>query len=414
MSSDTPATPTTAYTVDQARDAVLAKMLPLRRTESIGLHAALGRVTANDIVATHNIPTFQNSAMDGFAVRYEDTIDRNRFSVAGTSLAGHPFAGEIPHGSVVKITTGAQLPPAADTIIIVENTSAEGDHIIINKAPIKNQYVRNPGDDIKQGEVLVAKQKQLGAADLGLLAAQGIEQLEVFKQPRIGVFSTGDELRQPGQKLGSGQIYDSNRITIQSLLRTAGFDSVDLGIARDNEKDLQNILENSAQCDFILSSGGVSVGEADFVKSVLEANGELFFWKVAMKPGKPMVTGKLHTGATYFGLPGNPVSSMVTCIQFVIPAIQAYSGLDYIPTRMLKARSESMLSKEKGRFEYQRGVASVNQKGELLVSTTGLQDSHVLKSMSDANCFICLDRASTGAAAGTEVDIILFDSLAGL
>ena len=414
MTSDTPDTPSTVHTVDEARDAVLALMLPLRRTEQVALHAALGRVTASDIISIHNIPPFRNSAMDGFAIRHADTVNNNRFPVAGTSLAGHPFTDDLPQGSAVKITTGAKLPAVADAVVIIENTSADGDHIVVNQAPVKDQYVRNPGDDIKQGEILIPKHKRLGAADLGLMAAQGIEQLTVFKSPRIGVFSTGDELCQPDQPLGEGQIYDSNRITIQALLRNAGFDSEDLGIARDDKKDIQKVLNRGAHCDFILSSGGVSVGEADFVKSVLEANGELHFWKVAMKPGKPMVTGKLHSGATYFGLPGNPVSSMVTCTQFVIPAIQAYCGLDYIPTRILKARCMSKLSKEKGRFEYQRGQASVDQNGELLVSTTGLQDSHVLKSMSDANCFICLDRESTGAEAGSEVSIILFDSLAGL
>ena len=256
---------------------------------------------------------------------------------------------------------------------------------------------------------------RLTAAHLGLLAAQGMKAIEVFSQPRIGVFSTGDELCEAGQARFEGAIYDSNRISICTMLRNAGYAADDLGIARDNQADLQNLLtDNQDKYDFLLSSGGVSVGEADYVKAALEENGTLQFWKVAMKPGKPMVTGKLKSGAYYFGLPGNPVSSMVTCAQFVIPALRSFEGLTYRPTPVMKATCDTRLRKEAGRFEFQRGVYRVDQQGSLKVTTTGLQDSHVLHSMGQANCFICLDAQSTGAEAGQVVNIVLFDTLAGL
>lgn len=414
MTTDNDAAPTTVYTVDQAREAVLATILPPRSSEFVELPDALNRVCARDIKASLNIPPFQNSAMDGYALRHQDTTQTTRFKIAGVSLAGHPSTKEVPFGCAVKITTGAFVPPSTDTIVIKENTDMDDDHVLIHQLPTKHQHIRNPGDDTKAGVILIAKNKRLEAADLGLIASQGIDQVEVFKQPRIGVFSTGDELCNPRQALTLGQIYDSNRITIQSMLRQAGFASKDLGIAKDNEQHIQDILNDGSDCDFILSSGGVSVGEADFVKSVLEANGELYFWKVAMKPGKPMVTGKLRSGATYFGLPGNPVSSMVTCVQFVIPALQAFCGQRYKAPTVLEAHCENELNKESGRFEFQRGYATTNSSGKLTVSTTGLQDSHVLTSMSHANCFICLENESIGAKKDSKVGIIMFANLYGL
>ena len=230
----------------------------------------------------------------------------------------------------------------------------------------------------------------------------------------MGVFSTGDELSGPNNNLEKGQIFDSNRTTIRSLLKTAGINSIDLGICKDDPADIEKVMKSASECDFVLSSGGVSVGEADYVKQTLEKNGELFFWKVAMKPGKPLVTGKLENGAFYFGLPGNPVSSMVTCLQFVIPAIAAFCGCTYQAPPTLRAKCLSQLKKEPGRFEFQRGKVSISPDGDLLVSTTGLQDSHVLSSMSQANCFICLDQHASGAEIGEDVAVIFFSAYAGM
>ncbi len=402
-------------TVDEARAAVIAAISATCETDSLPLSEALGRVTCNKIQAVVSIPPFRNSAMDGYAIRFADYQPDTALTVVGKSLAGHPFNGKIPASATVTITTGAQVPEDADTIVIVENTTITDNQVRINEPPVKHQHIRNIGDDIKHGATVVEANTRLTAAQLGLLAAQGMQSIEVFKQPRVGVFSTGDELCEAGQKRFEGAIYDSNRMSLCTMLRAAGYIADDLGIARDDQSEMQSLLtDNQGKYDFLLSSGGVSVGEADYVKSALEENGALQFWKVAMKPGKPMVTGKLKSGTYYFGLPGNPVSSMVTCAQFVIPALQTFEGSAFRPTPVLKAICDTQLCKDAGRFEFQRGIYRTDGKGGLQVTTTGLQDSHVLHSMGQANCFICLDAQSTGASAGDVVNIMLFDTLAGL
>ena len=425
---------TAALTVDEARDAILALISATTVTDNIAIAEACGRTIAADVHATTAIPPFTNSAMDGFAIRYEDMVyDDNgdktpehqhtasentsvgkSFKIIGKSLAGHPFKGSLSKGEAVRITTGAALPEGAVAIVIQELANCTNDTFTTSATLRASQYIRNPGDDIKAGQHLIEVNTKLTAAHIGLLAAQGIGHIDVFARPKIGIFSTGDELRAPPQKLGHGDIFDSNRATIRSILQNAGIDSIDLGICRDDPQSLENLMKSTSNLDFVLSSGGVSVGEADHIKEVLQANGELLFWKVAMKPGKPLVSGKLSTGAWYFGLPGNPVSSMVTCIQFVIPAIRAFSGLKYSPPFTLKAICLDKLSKEPGRFEFQRGIASIDKNGEVAVSVTGLQDSHVLSSMSKANCFICLDQFAEGANINEKVNVILFNSIDGL
>ena len=414
---------TAALTVDEARDAILALITTTSATENIAITEASGRTIAVAVNATTAIPPFKNSAMDGFAIRYRDvdnhtgnsgTDSQQRFKIIGKSLAGHPFEGSVCEGEAVRITTGAAIPDGADAIVIQELATVTNDTFTTGATLKAGRYIRHPGDDIQSGQQLIAANTKLTAAHTGLLAAQGISHIDVFVMPKVGVFSTGDELRQPGEKLAHGDIFDSNRATIQSVLRNAGIDSIDLGICKDDPQSLEQLMQSSGDLDFVLSSGGVSVGEADHIKDVLEANGELLFWKVAMKPGKPLVSGKLSTGAWYFGLPGNPVSSMVTCVQFVIPAIRAFSGLKYSPPPVLHAICLEKLSKEPGRFEFQRGIASTAENGEVTVSATGLQDSHVLSSMSMANCFICLDPLATGAEVNEKVSVILFSSLDGL
>jgi len=352
--------------------------------------------------------------MDGYAVCHQDTIDNQTFKIIGKSLAGHPFKGEVGKGEAVRITTGAALPEGADAIVIQELVTVTNDTFTTDANIKAHQYIRNPGDDIESGQHLVRANTTLTAADIGLLAAQGISHIDVFALPKVGIFSTGDELQNPSSTLRHGEIYDSNRATIQSILTNAGVESTDLGVCKDDKKSLEKLFNSADGLDFVLSSGGVSVGEADHIKEVLESNGELFFWKVAMKPGKPLVSGKLTNGAFYFGLPGNPVSSMVTCVQFVIPAIQAFSGAKFIEPLKLSAKCLDKLTKEPGRFEFQRGFASTGKNGELAVSTTGLQDSHVLSSMSKANCFICLDQYASGAEVDEQVAVILFNHIDGL
>lgn len=411
---NTPEQSNTVLTVDEARLAILDLIPATNRTEKIPLSEAVGRVAVSDTHAQHDIPPFRNSAMDGYAILHSDLSKVQTFSIIGSSLAGHPYTSDISTGEAVRITTGAATPGNADAIVIQELVNRDGDTFTTNAEVKSQQYIRNPGDDIQRGQLLLAARTEISAAHAGLLAAQGISEVTVFGLPKVGVFSTGDELCTADDRLDTGQIFDSNRTSIQALLKKAGIHSVDLGICRDDPRDIERVMNAAAEFDFVLSSGGVSVGEADYVKQSLENNGELFFWKVAMKPGKPLVTGKLKNDAIYFGLPGNPVSSMVTCLQFVIPALAAFSGCKYQPPPVLRAKCLSDLQKEPGRFEFQRGKVEVSATGDLQVSTTGLQDSHVLSSMSHANCFICLDQHAMGAKSGDMVNIILFSSYPGL
>ena len=412
--SSTSAAQAPALTVDEARIAILKLISPTTETETLGIAECIDRISAEDIPARQQIPRFRNSAMDGYAIRFDDTAQIKHFNVVGKSLAGHPYTGKMAKGSAVQITTGAKIPQEADTIVIQESTKLDGQQLTFTQDPRQHQHVRYPGDDISLNTRIVSKLQRLNPSDCGLLAAQGIDTIKVTRQPRVGVFSTGDELSESSSSLGEGQIYDSNRVTISALLKKCGIAATDLGIVRDNPSDLQQLLDNVHQYDFILSSGGVSVGQADYVRQVVGQNGQLVFWKVAMKPGKPMVTAKLNNGTLYFGLPGNPVSSLVTCIQFVIPALLAFSGEQYTAPLSMEAICASELKKEKGRFEFQRGWLSTNEQQQLVVETTGLQDSHVLSSVSNANCFICLPQFSTGASIGESVEVIPFDGLRGL
>ncbi len=407
-------TQSNALTVDEARCAILQSITCTSRTESIEVAYGSGRTLAKDVIAHIAIPPFKNSAMDGYAIRHQDAKPDQQFKIIGKSLAGHPFIGTLEAGEAVRITTGAALPKGADAIAIQELVKLKQDTFTTSANLAAGQYIRNPGDDIQAEQTLCTAGTLLTAADIGLIAAQGISHVDVFATPTVGVFSTGDELLTATDQPEYGKIFDSNRATIRSLLANAGIDSVDLGICKDDKEALDSVMQTAVSLDFVLSSGGVSVGEADYVKEVLQANGEVLFWKVAMKPGKPLISGTLTGGAHYFGLPGNPVSSMVTCLQFVIPAIRAFSGIAYKPPPTLRARCLNQLIKEPGRFEFQRGIAKVQESGELAVSTTGLQDSHILSSMSLANCFICLDQFADGAKTGEMVNVTMFSSIDGL
>jgi len=422
MSSDKPPTSSrssnssgtgAALSVDDARTSILALVSTTTETESINPVQCVDRISAEDVFARQPVPPFRNSAMDGYAIRYDDLATSKQLGIIGESLAGHPFSGTMAAGTAVTITTGAMIPDDADTIVIMENTTIQDGGLILNQQPKQYQHVRNPGDDISINSKIVRRLQRLTPSDCGLIAAQGISAVKVTCLPRVGIFSTGDELCESTDNPGSGQIYDSNRVSITALLRRCGFVVEDLGIVRDDPSSLQQLLTEHTDFDFILSSGGVSVGQADYVKDVIGENGELVFWKVAMKPGKPMVTAKLNCGALYFGLPGNPVSSLVTCVQFVIPALQAFCGEKYTPPLSVEAICTSELKKEKGRFEFQRGWLNFEDQ-QLTVATTGLQDSHVLSSLSEANCFICLPQFSTGAVKGETVTVIPFSSLPGL
>jgi molybdopterin molybdotransferase len=307
--------------------------------------------------------------------------------------------------------TGAKMPVGADTVIMQEQVTREDDAITVVSDHACGENVRLPGDDIKQGSVVLAAGKRLTPADLGVVASLGIGELNVFRPLKVAFFSTGDELRPVGEPLSEGQIYDSNRYTLHGMLKRVGVEFVDLGIVPDQREAVEQAFEAaSRQGDVVITSGGVSVGEADFVKDTLEKLGLVSFWKIAMKPGKPLAFGRIHE-AVFFGLPGNPVSVMATFYQLVQPALRKMSGETTVEALTLQIRTSTPLKKQPGRTDFQRGILHYDENGELRVASTGMQGSHVLSSMSEGNCFVVLPAEWGSVETGTLVTVQPFAAL---
>lgn len=380
--------------------------------EVVPLAAAAGRITAAPVSSPVFVPPFDNSAMDGYALRTADLHDGAVLPVAGKAFAGTPFHGEWPAGSCIRIMTGAPVPPGANAVIMQEQTEVTDAGIRLTAAVQPGQNIRLIGDDIKQGDSVLAQGVRLGAAELPLLASLGVEQVAVFKPLKVAIFSTGDELQPVGTPLQEGQIYDTNRFAVRLMLEQIGCTVLDLGIIRDDPQALRTAFEQANDfADLVISSGGVSVGEADYTKKMLDELGEIGFWKLAIKPGKPFAFGKLKK-AWFCGLPGNPVSAALTFYQLVQPFIAGLSGHTSwsMPPR-LKARATTPFNKSPGRLDFQRGIFSTNTNGELEVRTTGHQGSHVFSSFSQANCFVVLERERDRVATGELVDVEPFNAL---
>lgn len=395
--------------VEQAQQRILEAIQPLTETETLPLRQALGRILAHAILAPLNVPPFINSAMDGYAIRHAD-LAQQPLRVIGASFAGRAFQGEIKAGECVRIMTGAVVPDGADSIAIQENVQRDADLIHIQGEVKRSEHLRYAGDDIKQGELLLDKGRRLNAADLGLLASQGIAQVAVLRRPRVAFCSTGDELKSLGETLQAGEIYDSNRYTLHALLQKLEVDIIDLGVVPDTPEAVDAVFQQACQqADIFITSGGVSVGEADYIAETLKRLGQVNFWKIAVKPGKPLAFGKIGN-CQFFGLPGNPVSVMATFLLFVRPAILRLRG-DTIPALPeYSAICETPIKKAVGRKDYQRGICW-NEQGQWRVRTTGDQGSHILRSMSQANCFIVVPLESGNLPAGSTVSIIPFDYL---
>lgn len=345
--------------------------------------------------------------MDGYALRVSDCSEVLQLN--GQSLAGHPSPDTFRRGECVRITTGARVPDAADAVIQQENVSKDGNSIIVNVQPESGLNIRLPGTDSQAGQILIRAGHRLGPSELALIAAHGLEQVEVLEKLNIALFSTGDELVNPGQTPAAGQIFDANRPLILNLLSHPGLALIDLGICSDSESALQQTFTRAAQADLVISSGGVSVGDADFIRTVLEQRGTVDLWKIAMKPGRPLTFGFSNKNQPYFGLPGNPVSSAITCLLFVLPAIKYLLGMNEPLGPPLQLPLKGKLSKAPGRVEYQRAIMeNTAATGAWHVSTTGLQDSHVLSSLHKANCLIELPLASSGAVEGDRVNVYPF------
>jgi len=393
--------------VDQARQLIARFLSPVIGVERIAVRAALGRVLAEDVVSPVDVPAHDNSAMDGYAVRHADLgADEVTLKIVGTAFAGQPYGGPIGPGECLRIMTGGVVPPSVDTIVMQEHTRTSGDRVTIGPGHRKGQNLRRAGEDLPRGGVALARGKLLLPADTGLIASLGIAEVPVYRKLRVAFFSTGDELVSIGSPLAEGQIYDSNRYTIHGMLSRLGVDFIDLGVVRDDPALLEQAFGEASQiADVIITSGGVSVGEADFIKDLLNQMGEVLFWKIAMKPGRPLAYGKIGK-AHFFGLPGNPVSVMVTFYQFVRDALYTLMGRDPVPPLpVLKAECVSALKKAPGRTEFQRGVLSCDNQGRWTVRVTGEQGSGILRSMSEANCFIILPTEQGNVAAGTMVEV---------
>jgi len=399
--------------VSEALQRIREGLTPVKGFEQVAIRSGLGRVLAEDIHSPINVPAYANSAMDGYAVRSSDLPESGEatLSLVGTSFAGEPFDGEMGAGEAVRIMTGAMMPAGADTVIMQEQVTAEGDSVRIGTGHKAGQNVRHPGEDIAEGQVILAEGKKLNPSELGLLASLGIPEVRVRRRLRVAFFSTGDELRSLGEPLEEGQIYDSNRYTIYGMLTRLDAEIIDMGVVRDRREDIAEAFERAAEeADVVITSGGVSVGDADFVTDMLEQIGRVNFWKIAMKPGKPLAFGRLKD-AVFFGLPGNPVSVMATFYQIVQPSLQILTGAtDTAPLR-LKVPCATALKKAPGRQDFQRGILETDDSGKLAVRTTGNQGSHVLSSMSQANCFIILPAESGSVEAGTEVEVEPFQGL---
>ena len=400
-----------ALRVDKARAAIRSCLSPIAEVESIPIKQALGRVLAQEIVPQIDVPAHDNSAMDGYAVRFSDLQENSSLREIGTALAGRPFDGKLGPGECVRIMTGAVMPPGADTVVIQEVVKQQGDRITVPPGQKKAQNVRYAGEDLKVGIPVLRTGKQLTPADLGLIASLGIGEVRVKRRLRVAFFATGDELASIGAPLKAGEVYDSNRYTLHGMLARLGVEAIDMGVVRDAPDQLEKAFREAAQrADAVITTGGVSVGEADFVRQLMSRLGEVLFWKIAMRPGRPMAFGKIG-GAFLFGLPGNPVAVMVTFYEFVRDALIHLSGRSEEPLPLLKALASENLRKVPGRTEYQRGVL-FKEQGELKVRTTGQQGSGVLRSMSEANCFIVLEHERGAVKAGEQVSVQVFEGLA--
>ena len=407
--------------VEEARRRIAAALSPLSDTERLPLARARGRTLAAPVTAPHDVPAHDNSAMDGYAIARASipASGEATLELIGTAWAGRPFDGTLGRGRAVRIFTGAIMPPGADTVVIQERVAvvAEGVRIASDVEPGRN--VRAAGEDVGAGQQVLAAGRRLEAADLGVLASLGLPRVEVVRRPRVAFFTTGDELRPlapdgAGAPLPAGMLYDSNRHVLAALLEGLGVEAIDLGIVADEaEATRAALLDAASRADLVVSSGGISAGEADFVTQVFHELGDVAFWKIAMRPGRPLAFGRVAAGsrsAAFFGLPGNPVAVMVTFLQFVQPAVRRLSGMrDTLPAT-LPARCLSTLRKSAGRVEYQRGIMRVAD-GELVVESTGKQGAGRLSSMSAANCLIVVGAEADGVAPGDTVGVQPFHAL---
>lgn len=394
---------------------ILNAITSQKQSKRIKLRKALGRVISEDIESTMDVPNHTNSAMDGYAFNAEDLNDSGlaSFKVIGTAYAGKPFMGKVVSGHAVKIMTGAIMPQGTDTVVMQEyvEQTAQAGNIEITKAIKAKQNVRYSGEDIKTGTVIFKQGTRIDSAALGVLASLGMPTLRVFKKPSVAFFSNGDEVKQVGQPLITGEVYDSNRHTLFAMLNKMCVKAIDLGTVGDDYEQIKAIIKHGDEiADIVITSAGASVGEADYIYDIICELGKVNLWKLAIKPGRPLAFGELSK-SVFFGLPGNPVSVMTSFALCVKPAIEKLSGQHPKPPLLIKAKTLSNITKRPGRSEYQRAFVFQNESGELVIDTKRYQGSGVLTSMTQGNCFAVLALESSGHQAGDQIDVLLFSSI---
>jgi molybdopterin molybdotransferase len=405
-----------ALPVAKANEVIRSFIDPVSGVEKVPVRAALGRVLAKDIVSPIDVPSHDNSAMDGYAVRSDDIGAGEPVTLAeiGVAYAGREFMGEVRRGECVRVMTGAVMPKNTDTVIIQEAVDVQAKRVAIPARQESGQNRRLAGEDLQKGKPALRAGRMLRPADIGLIASLGIGEASVRRRLKVAFFSTGDELVSIGKKLKAGEVYDSNRYTLWSMLQRLGCEVIDLGVVRDDPKKLETAFRTAAaEADAVVTSGGVSVGEADFTKQMMAKLGEVVFWKIAMRPGRPMAFGRIRArgrSAYLFGLPGNPVAVMVTFYHFVRGALLTMMGRTDTDLPLLRARAETAMRKKPGRTEYQRGILEL-KNGEWSVRLTGAQGSGILRSMSEANCFVVLGHEQGSVNAGDYVDVMGMDGL---
>ena len=422
MSTPSPET-TVGLSVAAAQQMIASAVVPVTGTETAALRDALGRVLAADVIAPINVPAHDNSAMDGYAFAGSALTAATagstlRFAIVGLALAGRAWSGTVGAGECVRIMTGAVMPEGCDTVVPQEFTLASTDSHMTLAADIvrAGDNRRHAGEDLALGRVAVARGRLLRPAELGLLASLGLIEVTVQRRVRVAFFSTGDEICAPGEPLRPGSVYDSNRTTIDGMLQRLGCEPIDLGIVADDPAALQAALERAGllEADAVITSGGVSVGEADYIRQIMTQMGEVNFWKLLMRPGRPMAFGQIEAGGRalhLFGLPGNPVAAMVSFYFFVRAALLQMMGATPAPLPLLQARSAVAMRKKPGRTEYQRGIVTTDASGTRTVRITGSQGAGILRSMSEANCIVVLRHEQGNVDAGDAVDVLLFDGL---
>lgn len=400
--------------VAEAQQRIWQDCTPITGSQMVSVREALHRILAAPIHSPINVPASTNSAVDGYALLSRDIPDEGGqvLRVIGTAYAGEPFTGRLYSGQAVRIMTGAVIPEGADCVVMQEQAQLHDDQVEISGQHREGENIRRAGEDLAAGAIALAPGKRLEPADLGLLASLGISEIRVWRRLRVAFFSTGNELRSLGEALDKGQIYDSNRYTLLGMLKALDLELIDLGVVKDDPQSLrQALLTATVEADAVITSGGVSVGEADYLREMMQSLGKMHFWQITMKPGRPLAYGRV-ANTPMFGLPGNPVAVMVTFYQFVQPALMKLNGVSKVSApRCFRVRSASTFRKNPGRTEFHRAVLEMDENGEMRVRSFGKQGSGILRSMSEADCLVVLPKESNTVQAGDWVAVQVFEGL---